>query len=133
MRFTGLLSVGAVAIGALLLAAGTGAATPGSSAYVLAGKATSLLLPATCIKIAGETTCINKKKHQSKNNDDDNGKSDKGTKTVKLIKEQGTCAVSTPGMGGGGCTSPKIRRCDKLEDGDQVCCCYHVDDSQPPQ
>jgi len=52
---------------------------------------------------------------------------------VKLIKQQSTCSVHTPGLGGGGCTSPLIRRCDKLKDGDEVCCCYKVDDSQPAQ
>jgi hypothetical protein len=140
MKFTSLLSVGAVAIGALLLAADHGTAMTGSPANLLAGEATSLLFPVTCIKVDGKRKCFNKEKHQSKGNDDDDKgkggketKTDKETKTVNLIKVQDTCHVFTPGMGGGGCASPLIHRCDKLKDGDEVCCCYKVDDSQPAQ
>ena len=84
-----------------------------------------------CMNVDGELKC-GKKKHHSDDDDDHHCKDkDKGTKTVKLIKQQDTCHVSTPGKGGGGCTSPLINRCDKLKDGDQVCCCYKVDTSQP--
>ena len=47
-----------------------------------------------CMNVDGELKC-GKKKHHSDDDDDHHGKDkDKGTKTVKLIKQQDTCHVA---------------------------------------
>ena len=97
-----------------------------------AAGAASLMTKVKCSVVDGHVKC-SKKNHESKNNDDNDHKDKPETNTAKLIKLQDTCHVFTPGMGGGGCATPLIRRCDKLKDADQVCCCYKVDDSQPAQ
>ncbi len=124
MRFYSVASLCTVAVAAFLLAPNNVGATSTMSApnFSKSAGAFGLLEQVKCEIVDNHLTCTKKSK---KDNDD------KGTKTVKLIKDQKTCTVSTPGTGGGGCTSPLIYRCDKLKDGDQVCCCYHVDDSKP--
>ncbi len=138
MRISSIASLCTVAVAALLLAPNNVGATSTMSApsFNQSAGAFSLLEQASCKFIDGHVTCKKKKHHDdddNNGNDNTSGTDSKGTKTVKLIKQQSTCVVNTPGTGGGGCTSPLIRRCDKLKDGDQVCCCYKVDDSQPPQ
>jgi hypothetical protein len=144
MRISSIASLCTVAIAALLLAPNNGGATSTMSAPNVSKSAgtLSLLEQASCKLVDGHLKCTKKKKHESKNDDDDHkgkdkdkettDKDEKETKTVKLIKLQDTCSVHTPGMGGSGCATPLIHRCDKLKDGDEVCCCYKVDDSQPP-
>lgn len=62
--------------------------------------------------------------------DDDHHKNkNKGEKTAKLTRVPGTCSVIEKGtLGGGGCVTPNVRRCDKTKGGDQVCCCYKIAD-----
>jgi hypothetical protein len=137
MRFSSVASLCAVTVAAFLIAP-----APSSATSVLATTAglskpaatVGLMTEVKCVKVDGELKCGKKKHHSDNDDDNEKGKDkDKETKTVKLIKQQSTCSVHTPGLGGGGCTSPLIRRCDKLKDGDEVCCCYKVDDSQPAQ
>ena len=135
MRLIGTVSLGAFVLVAYLAASHFDHAAATTSIAVVTKPSTggSLMTEVKCVKVDGELKC-GKKKHHSDDDDDHHGKDkDNGTKTVKLIKLQDTCHVFTPGMGGGGCATPLIRRCDKLKDGDQVCCCYKVDDSQPAQ
>ena len=135
MRLIGTVSLGAFVFVAYLAASHFDHAAAATSIAVVTKPSTggSLMTEVKCVKVDGELKC-GKKKHHSDDDDDHHGKDkDNGTKTVKLIKLQDTCHVFTPGMGGGGCATPLIRRCDKLKDGDQVCCCYKVDNSQPAQ
>lgn len=137
MRFSSVASLCTVAVATLFLAPNNGGATSTLSAFEFGKSAgtAALLQPVSCKLVNGHLKCS---KHSKKDDDNDDGdhhkdKNDKGTKTVKLIKEQNTCVVITPGKGGMGCSSPRVSRCDKLKDGDEVCCCYHIDDTPPAQ
>jgi hypothetical protein len=139
MRLVSTASVGAFIIVAYFSTPHFDHATAATSVAVVTKPSTgvSLMTEAKCVKVEGKLKCG---KHVSKNDDDGDHKhknkdadNDDGTKTVKLIKEQDTCQVFTQGkgaMGCGGSSGFRTSRCDKLKDGDTVCCCYHADDSQ---
>lgn len=139
MKFSHAVSIGTTAIIAafVLVPASLSATSLPAVDLSTIGAYSSMTTEVKCVKVEGKLKCG---KHVSKNDDDGGHKhknkdsdNDDGTKTVKLIKEQDTCQVFTQGkgaMGCGGSSGFRTSRCDKLNDGDTVCCCYHADDSQ---
>ena len=128
MTVSTLLRVCVVAFSFALLAASADASSLTPAGTILEQSAASnLVVKAKCKMVDGKLKCSKKHDDDDDHHKKDKNKGDKGEKTAKLTRVPGTCSVIEAGtVGGGGCKTPAVRRCDKTKGGDQVCCCYQI-------